>query len=100
MWNKVKLAFLLDKHDTIGIDCVAMCVNDVACAGGEPLFSLDYIACGKKLPGKKIATIVSGVAEGCKQSGCALIGGETAEHPGLMPEDEYDLAGFTVGVVD
>ena len=95
----VKLAFLLDKHDTIGIDCVAMCVNDVACAGGEPLFFLDYIACGKNYP-EKIATIVSGVAEGCKQSGCALIGGETAEHPGLMPEDEYDLAGFTVGVVD
>ena len=97
--TKVKLAFLLDKHDTIGIDCVAMCVNDVACAGGEPLFFLDYIACGKNYP-EKIATIVSGVAEGCKQSGCALIGGETAEHPGLMPEDEYDLAGFTVGVVD
>lgn len=97
--TKVKLAFLLDKHDTIGIDCVAMCVNDVACAGGEPLFFLDYIACGKNYP-EKIATIVSSVAEGCKQSGCALIGGETAEHPGLMPEDEYDLAGFTVGVVD
>jgi len=97
--TKVKLAFLLDKHDTIGIDCVAMCVNDVACAGGEPLFFLDYIACGKNYP-EKIATIVSGVAEGCKQSGCALIGGETAEHPGLMSEDEYDLAGFTVGVVD
>ena len=97
--TKVKLAFLLDKHDTIGIDCVAMCVNDVACAGGEPLFFLDDIACGKNYP-EKIATIVSGVAEGCKQSGCALIGGETAEHPGLMPEDEYDLAGFTVGVVD
>ena len=97
--TKVKLAFLLDKHDTIGIDCVAMCVNDVACAGGEPLFFLDYIACGKNYP-EKIATIVSGVAEGCKQSGCALIGGETAEHPGLMPEDEYDLAGFTVGVAD
>ena len=97
--TKVKLAFLLDKHDTIGIDCVAMCVNDVACAGGEPLFFLDYIACGKNYP-EKIATIVSGVAEGCKQSGCALIGGETAEHPGLMPVDEYDLAGFAVGVVD
>ena len=97
--TKVKLAFLLDKHDTIGIDCVAMCVNDVACAGGEPLFFLDYIACGKNYP-EKIATIVSGVVEGCNQSGCALIGGETAEHPGLMPEDEYDLAGFTVGVVD
>ena len=97
--TKVKLAFLLDKHDTIGIDCVAMCVNDVACAGGEPLFFLDYIACGKNYP-EKIAPIGSGVAEGCKQSGCALIGGETAEHPGLMPEDEYDLAGFTVGVAD
>ena len=97
--TKVKLAFLLDKHDTIGIDCVAMCVNDVACAGGEPLFFLDYIACGKNYP-EKIATIVSGVAEGCKQSGCALIGGETAEHPGLMPENDYDLAGFAVGVVD
>lgn len=97
--TKVKLAFLLDKHDTIGIDCVAMCVNDVVCAGAEPLFFLDYIACGKNYP-EKIATIVSGVAEGCKQSGAALIGGETAEHPGLMPEDEYDLAGFAVGVVD
>ena len=97
--TKIKLAFLLDKHDTIGIDCVAMCVNDIACAGGEPLFFLDYIACGKNYP-EKIATIVCGVAEGCKQSGCALIGGETAEHPGLMPEDEYDLAGFAVGIVD
>ena len=97
--TKIKLAFLLDKHDTIGIDCVAMCVNDVACAGGEPLFFLDYIACGKNYP-EKIATIVRGVAEGCKQAGCALIGGETAEHPGLMPEDEYDLAGFAVGSVD
>ena len=97
--TKVKLAFLLDKHDTIGIDCVAMCVNDIACAGGEPLFFLYYIACGKNYP-EKIATIVSGVAEGCKQAGCALIGGETAEHPGLMPEDEYDLAGFSVGIVD
>ncbi|MBR5509423.1 MAG: phosphoribosylformylglycinamidine cyclo-ligase [Lachnospiraceae bacterium] len=97
--TKVKLAFILDKHDTIGIDCVAMCVNDVACAGGEPLFFLDYIACGKNYP-EKIATIVSGVAEGCKQSGAALIGGETAEHPGLMPADDYDLAGFAVGVVD
>ncbi len=97
--TKVKLAFIMDKHDTIGIDCVAMCVNDVACAGGEPLFFLDYIACGKNDP-EKIATIVKGVAEGCKQSGAALIGGETAEHPGLMPEDEYDLAGFAVGVVD
>ena len=97
--TKVKLAFLMDKHDTIGIDAVAMCVNDIACAGGEPLFFLDYIACGKNYP-EKIATIVKGVAEGCIQSGCALIGGETAEHPGLMPEDEYDLAGFAVGVVD
>ncbi|MBQ7926637.1 MAG: phosphoribosylformylglycinamidine cyclo-ligase, partial [Lachnospiraceae bacterium] len=97
--TKVKLAFLMDKHDTIGIDCVAMCVNDVACAGGEPLFFLDYIACGKNYP-EKIATIVKGVAEGCKQAGAALVGGETAEHPGLMPEDEYDLAGFAVGVVD
>ena len=97
--TKLKLAFLMDKHDTIGIDCVAMCVNDIACAGGEPLFFLDYIACGKNYP-EKIAAIVSGVAEGCKQSDAALIGGETAEHPGLMPEDEYDLAGFAVGVVD
>ena len=97
--TKVKLAFLMDKHDTIGIDCVAMCVNDVACAGGEPLFFLDYIACGKNIP-EKIAEIVKGVAEGCKQSGAALVGGETAEHPGLMPEEEYDLAGFAVGVVD
>ena len=97
--TKLKLAFLLDRHDTVGIDCVAMCVNDIACAGGEPLFFLDYIACGKNDP-EKIATIVSGVAEGCKQAGAALIGGETAEHPGLMPEDEYDLAGFAVGVVD
>ena len=97
--TKLKLAFLLDKHDTIGIDCVAMCVNDIACAGAEPLFFLDYIACGKNYP-EKIAVIVSGVAEGCKQSGAALIGGETAEHPGLMPEEEYDLAGFAVGVVD
>ena len=97
--TKVKIAMLLDKHDTIGIDAVAMCVNDVACAGGEPLFFLDYIACGKNYP-EKIANIVKGVAEGCKQSGCALIGGETAEHPGLMAEDDYDLAGFTVGVCD
>ena len=97
--TKIKLAFLMDKHDTIGIDCVAMCVNDIACAGGEPLFFLDYIACGKNYP-EKIASIVSGVAEGCKQSDAALIGGETAEHPGLMPEDEYDLAGFAVGIVD
>ncbi|MDO4296069.1 MAG: phosphoribosylformylglycinamidine cyclo-ligase [bacterium] len=97
--TKLKLAFLLDKHDTVGIDCVAMCVNDVACAGGEPLFFLDYIACGKNVP-EKIATIVSGVAEGCKQSNAALVGGETAEMPGFYPEDEYDLAGFAVGVVD
>lgn len=97
--TKLKIAFLMDKHDTIGIDCVAMCVNDIACAGGEPLFFLDYIACGKNEP-EKIATIVKGVAAGCLQSDAALIGGETAEHPGLMPEDEYDLAGFAVGVVD
>ncbi|MEE1229168.1 MAG: phosphoribosylformylglycinamidine cyclo-ligase [Lachnospiraceae bacterium] len=97
--TKVKLAFVMDKHDTIGIDAVAMCVNDIACAGGEPLFFLDYIACGKNYP-EKIATIVKGVAEGCKQSECALIGGETAEHPGLMPESDYDLAGFAVGVVE
>ena len=94
--TKLKIAFLLDKHDTIGIDCVAMCVNDVACAGGEPLFFLDYIACGRNEP-EKIAEIVKGVAEGCRQAGAALVGGETAEHPGLMPEDEYDLAGFAVG---
>ena len=97
--TKLKIAFLLDRHDTIGIDCVAMCVNDVACAGGEPLFFLDYIACGKNEP-EKIEQIVAGVAEGCRQAGCALIGGETAEHPGLMPVDEYDVAGFIVGVVD
>ena len=97
--TKLKIAFLLDKHDTIGIDAVAMCVNDVACAGGEPLFFLDYIACGKNYP-EKIATIVSGVAEGCKQSEAALIGGETAEHPGLMPVDAYDVAGFSVGIAD
>lgn len=97
--TKLKLAFLMDKHDTVGIDCVAMCVNDIACAGGEPLFFLDYIACGKNYP-EKIATIVKGVADGCKQSGAALIGGETAEMPGFYPEDEYDLAGFAVGVVD
>ena len=97
--TKVKLAILMDKHDTIGIDAVAMCVNDVICCGAKPLFFLDYIACGKNYP-EKIATIVSGVAEGCVQSGAALIGGETAEHPGLMPVEDYDLAGFTVGVVD
>ena len=97
--TKLKLAFLMDKHDTVGIDCVAMCVNDVACAGGEPLFFLDYIACGKNVP-EKIATIVSGVADGCKQSGAALVGGETAEMPGFYPVEEYDLAGFAVGVAD
>ena len=97
--TKVKLAMVLEKYDTIGIDAVAMCVNDIICSGGEPLFFLDYIACGKNYP-EKIAEIVSGVAEGCIQSGCALIGGETAEHPGLMEEDEFDLAGFAVGVVD
>ena len=97
--TKLKLAFLLDQHDTVGIDCVAMCVNDIACAGGEPLFFLDYIACGKNYP-EKIATIVKGVADGCLQSGAALIGGETAEMPGFYPENEYDMAGFAVGVVD
>lgn len=97
--TKLKLAFIMDKHDTIGIDCVAMCVNDIACAGGEPLFFLDYIACGKNYP-EKIAAIVSGVADGCAQSDAALIGGETAEMPGFYPEDEYDLAGFAVGIVD
>lgn len=97
--TKLKLAFLLDRHDTIGIDCVAMCVNDIVCAGAEPLFFLDYIACGKNEP-EKIAEIVKGVAEGCVQAGAALIGGETAEHPGMMPEDEYDLAGFAVGVAE
>ena len=97
--TKIKIAFILDKHDTVGIDCVAMCVNDIICCGAKPQFFLDYIACGKNVP-EKIAEIVSGVAEGCVQAQCALIGGETAEHPGLMPEDEYDLAGFSVGVVD
>ena len=97
--TKVKLAMVMNKHDTIGIDAVAMCVNDIACAGGEPLFFLDYIACGKNVP-EKIADIVKGVSEGCLQSGAALIGGETAEHPGLMPEEDYDLAGFAVGVCD
>ena len=97
--TKQKLAFLMDRHDTVGIDCVAMCVNDVACAGGDPLFFLDYIACGKNIP-EKIATIVKGVAEGCVQADSALLGGETAEHPGIMPDEEYDLAGFSVGVVE
>ncbi len=97
--TKIKLAMLLDKHDTIGIDCVAMCANDIICCGAKPLFFLDYIACGKNKP-EKIADIVAGVAEGCVQSGCALIGGETAEHPGLMPEDDYDLAGYCTGIVD
>ncbi|WP_295151700.1 phosphoribosylformylglycinamidine cyclo-ligase [uncultured Ruminococcus sp.] len=97
--TKIKIAFLLDKHDTVGIDCVAMCVNDIICCGAKPQFFLDYIACGRNIP-EKIASIVSGVAEGCVQAGCALVGGETAEHPGLMPEEEYDLAGFSVGVVD
>ena len=97
--TKIKLAMLLNKHDTIGIDCVAMCANDIICCGAKPLFFLDYIACGKNIP-EKIADIVAGVAEGCVQSGCALIGGETAEHPGLMPEDDYDLAGYCTGIVD
>ncbi len=97
--TKLKLAFILDKHDTVGIDCVAMCVNDIICAGAKPLFFLDYIACGKNIP-ERIAAIVSGVAEGCVQAGCALIGGETAEMPGFYPEDEYDLAGYSTGVVD
>ena len=99
MGTKLKLAFLMDQHDTVGIDCVAMCVNDIICVGAKPLFFLDYIACGKNVP-EKIAQIVSGVAEGCVQSGAALIGGETAEMPGFYPVDEYDLAGFSVGVVD
>ena len=97
--TKIKIAFLMDKHDTVGIDCVAMCVNDIICCGAKPQFFLDYIACGRNIP-EKIASIVSGVAEGCVQADCALVGGETAEHPGLMPEEEYDLAGFSVGVVD
>ena len=97
--TKLKIAFIMDKHDTVGIDCVAMCVNDIICAGAKPLFFLDYIACGKNVP-ERIAAIVSGVAEGCVQSGCALIGGETAEMPGFYPEDEYDLAGYSTGVVD
>ncbi len=97
--TKVKLAFMLDKHDTVGVDCVAMCVNDIICTGAKPLFFLDYIACGKNIP-EKIASIVKGVADGCVESGCALIGGETAEHPGMMPVEEYDLAGFSVGIVD
>lgn len=97
--TKIKIAFIMDKHDTVGIDCVAMCVNDIICCGAKPQFFLDYIACGKNIP-EKIASIVSGVAEGCVQAGCALIGGETAEHPQLMPDEEYDLAGFSVGIVD
>ena len=97
--TKLKIAFLMDKHDTVGIDCVAMCVNDVVCCGAKPLLFLDYIALGKNVP-EKVAEIVSGVAEGCVQSGCALVGGETAEMPGFYPEDEYDLAGFSVGIVD
>ncbi|MCM1380808.1 MAG: phosphoribosylformylglycinamidine cyclo-ligase, partial [Muribaculaceae bacterium] len=97
--TKIKIAFILGKHDTVGIDCVAMCVNDIICCGAKPQFFLDYIACGRNFP-EKIASIVSGVAEGCVQAGCALIGGETAEHPQLMPDEEYDLAGFSVGIVD
>ena len=97
--TKLKLAFLMDKHDTVGIDCVAMCVNDIACCGAQPLFFLDYIAVGKNQPAK-IAQMVSGIAEGCRQAGCALIGGETAEMPGFYPVDEYDMAGFSVGMVD
>ena len=99
MGTKLKLAFLMDKHDTVGIDCVAMCVNDIACCGAQPLFFLDYIAVGKNQPAK-IAQMVSGIAEGCRQAGCALIGGETAEMPGFYPVDEYDMAGFSVGMVD
>ena len=97
--TKLKIAFLMDKHDTVGIDCVAMCVNDIICCGAKPLFFLDYIACGKNIP-ERIEQIVKGVCEGCVQAGCALIGGETAEHPGMMPEDEYDLAGYCTGIVD
>src|SRR5215471_16977254 len=97
--TKLKIAFLTDRHDTVGIDCVAMCVNDIVCAGAKPLFFLDYLAVGKNIP-EKIERIVSGVAEGCVQAGCALVGGETAEHPGMMPEDEYDIAGFSVGIVE
>ena len=97
--TKLKIAFLMDRHDTVGIDCVAMCVNDIICCGAKPLFFLDYIACGKNVP-ERIEQIVQGVCEGCVQAGCALIGGETAEHPGLMPEDEYDLAGYSTGIVD
>ena len=99
MGTKLKIAFLMDKHDTVGIDCVAMCVNDIICGGASPLFFLDYIACGKNNPAR-IADIVSGITEGCRQAGCALVGGETAEHPGMMPEDDYDVAGFSVGIVD
>ena len=99
MGTKLKIAFLLDKHDTIGIDCVAMCVNDIICCGAQPLFFLDYIACGKNVP-EVIEQIVKGVCDGCVQAGCALVGGETAEHPGMMPEDEYDLAGYSTGIVD
>ena len=97
--TKLRVAQLMDRHDTIGIDCVAMCVNDIICGGASPLFFLDYIACGKNNPAR-IADIVSGITEGCRQAGCALVGGETAEHPGMMPEDDYDVAGFSVGIVD